>query len=283
MHDMWGFTGGCHTTGTCIRYQQQCGLCPALHSQREQDISRRVWQQKAKHWTPDLFTIVAPSHWLATEVRNSLLLRDFTTEVIPNPIDTTIFQPLNRQFARKALHMPEDKSLILFGATDLFDPNKGLDLLLAALQKSSALDTMELVVFGAGKAERIVTPVPIHAMGAIQDERLLALLYNAVDMVVVPSRQESFGQVAAEALACGTPCVAFAATGLIDVIDHQQNGYLAQPYEVDDLAKAMEWVLSEADATALSHNAREKVLSHYSMDVVAKQYIAIYERILKEQ
>ncbi|MDQ7034155.1 MAG: hypothetical protein Q9P01_04775 [Anaerolineae bacterium] len=66
------------------------------------------------------------------------------------------------------------------------------------------------------------------------------------------------------------------------MIDHQENGYLAEPYQVDDLAKGIQWILSEAHAPALSHNAREKVLTHFSMDVVAKQYIALYERILGE-
>jgi glycosyltransferase involved in cell wall biosynthesis len=255
-------------------------MCPALHSQKENDISRRIWKHKQKYWTPDLFTIVAPSQWLADCVKSSSLLQNFKAEVIPNPIDTKIFQPIDKEIARKILHLPQNKRLILFGAGDILDLNKGLDLLLAALHQFDETEGIELVVFGAGKTHRLSAPVLLHSEGVIRDERFLALLYNAADVVVVPSRQENLNNTVMEALSCGTPCVAFNIGGMSDMIDHQQNGYLAEPFANEDLANGIRWVLHEADIPLVSHYAREKVQTHFSMDVVAKQYIELYQRVL---
>lgn len=62
--------------------------------------------------------------------------------------------------------------------------------------------------------------------------------------MIVPSRQEAFGQTASEAMACETPALAFAHTGLLDIIDNKINGYLAEPYDTDDLAHGIEWILN---------------------------------------
>ncbi|MDQ7034156.1 MAG: hypothetical protein Q9P01_04780 [Anaerolineae bacterium] len=77
-----------------------------------------------------------------------------------------MFQPLDKQFARKTLHLPQDKRLILFGAGDLFNPNKGLDLLLAALQSFVGTDNTELIVFGRGKEQRLSSPIHCASDGS---------------------------------------------------------------------------------------------------------------------
>jgi len=99
--------------------------------------------------------------------------------------------------------------------------------------------------------------------------------------MLVPSRQEAFGQVAVEAMACGTPVVAFGHTGLLDIIDHKVNGYLAQPLDTSDLAKGIEWILNADNSDVLSLHAREKVLSTFESHLVSKQYIELYNKLLK--
>ena len=84
-------------------------------------------------------------------------------------------------------------------------------------------------------------------------------MYSAADVMVVPSIQESFGQTASEAMACETPVVAFSTTGLTDVVDHKENGYLAKPFKADDLAHGIDWVVRNENYSTLSKNARVKV------------------------
>jgi glycosyltransferase involved in cell wall biosynthesis len=99
--------------------------------------------------------------------------------------------------------------------------------------------------------------------------------------MLVPSIQESFGQTASESLACGTPVVAFNATGLKDIVDHQQNGYLAKAYEVEDFAKGINWVLENADRYhKLSLNAREKAEREFNLELQARRYSSLFHEMV---
>jgi glycosyltransferase involved in cell wall biosynthesis len=120
-------------------------------------------------------------------------------------------------------------------------------------------------------------------LGRLDDEISVAVAYNAADVVVVPSRQESFSKVAAEALACGVPVVAFNATGLRDVVDHLSSGYLAEPYETEDLAKGLAWILETAPLSELAARAREKAASAFAVDQMADRYGKLYGTIVGDQ
>ncbi|MEH2223542.1 glycosyltransferase family 4 protein [Nostoc sp.] len=286
LHDMWGFTGGCHVTGECDRYKISCGACPQLNSGNEWDLSRWVWQRKVKAWKNLNLTLVSPSSWLAQCARSSSLFQNLRIEVIPHGLDTQKYRPINQHFAREALNLPQDKKLILFGAIEATsDRNKGFHLLQPALQelsKSGWKDDLEVVIFGASQPEN---PPDLgfktHYLGHLHDAISLATVYSAADVMLVPSLQESFGQTASESFACGTPVVAFNATGLKDIVDHQQNGYLAKPYEVEDFAKGITWVLeNEQRLQKLSFYAREKAEQEFTLELQARRYSALFEEIL---
>ena len=87
LHDMWAFTGGCHYAGECTKYTQRCGNCPLLQSHREKDLSRWIWQRKAKAWQNLPLKIVTPSKWLAECAQNSSLFAQQEIVAIPNGID----------------------------------------------------------------------------------------------------------------------------------------------------------------------------------------------------
>ncbi|MDB9430537.1 glycosyltransferase family 4 protein [Microcystis aeruginosa CS-555/01A07] len=287
IHDMWPFTGGCHYSGECDRYMKSCGSCPQLHSDQDWDISRWVWQRKAKNWKNLNLTIITPSRWLADCAKNSSLFQNLRIEVIANGLDIKTYRPIEQKLARHLLNLPHDKQLILFGAMSAnSDHRKGFQFLLPALQKLNQTKQpyqIELVVFGA--SEPIDSPdlgFKVHYLGRLNDDILLALVYSAADVMIVPSIQESFGQTASEALSCGTPVVAFNATGLKDIVEHQQNGYLAQPFEVEDLAKGIAWVLEDRERYGkLCDRAREKVVQEFSLEVQAKYYLSVYQDIYK--
>ncbi|MDZ8134018.1 MAG: glycosyltransferase family 4 protein [Nostoc sp. DedQUE04] len=286
LHDMWGFTGGCHVTGECDRYKVSCGACPQLNSGNEWDLSRWVWQRKAKAWKNLNLTLVSPSSWLAECACSSSLFQNLRIEVIPHGLDTQKYRPINQYFAREALNLPQNKKLILFGAIEATsDKNKGFHLLQPALQelsKSGWKDDLEVVIFGASQPEN---PPELgfktHYLGHLHDAISLATVYSAADVMLVPSLQESFGQTASESFACGTPVVAFNSTGLKDIVDHQQNGYLAKPYEVEDFAKGITWVLeNEQRLQKLSFYAREKAEQKFTLELQARRYSALFQEIL---
>jgi glycosyltransferase involved in cell wall biosynthesis len=232
-------------------------------------------------------TAVTPSRWLADCARKSSLFSDKRVEVIPNGLDLTVFRALDKQTARGLLGLPADKHLILFGTLHAnTDRRKGFHALKDALQifreGRERRDDCDVVVVGASRP--MAPPdfgMPIHYMGILNDDVTLALLCSAVDVVVVPSSQENLSNSVMEALACGTPCVAFDVGGMPDLIEHQRNGYLARPFEAADLACGMQWVLDDRERwRSLSKRARQKVETEFDLRIIAKRYLALYEDVL---
>jgi glycosyltransferase involved in cell wall biosynthesis len=83
-----------------------------------------------------------------------------------------------------------------------------------------------------------------------------------------------------EALSCGTPCVAFDIGGMSDMIDHQKNGYLAKPFDVDDLAMGIRWVLADENRRrSLGRAARNKVVAEYGFESIARRHVRLYEEL----
>jgi len=284
LQDMWAFTGGCHYDEECGKYENDCGYCRVLNSNRKNDLSSRILQRKRKTFLKMVDPhIVTLSSWLEQCARKSTLLKKWNVRSIPNPIDTDVFKPLNKKAARQLWNLPTDKMLVLFGAVNpLSDDRKGYDKLSGALKILKDRKNIELVVFGSGEPEEASDfGYKIHYLGHLHDEISLVSLYSAVDVMIVPSLQEALGQTATEAMACGTPVVAFANNGLLDIIDHKENGYLAKPFDIVDLAKGIGWILNNKRYDKLSRNARKKILDVFDSRVVADQYIDIFNDILE--
>lgn len=289
LHDSWPFTGGCHLPGECVRYQQLCGRCPQLGGRHERDLSRWTLRRKARLWDGLDLTIVAPSRFLAESARSSSLFRGRRIEVIPNGLDLHRYHPVKRDWAREFLGLPKDRKLILFGAVDpTSDPNKGfvhLQSALARLANGGWVNQAEVLVFGAvapqiSAAEKLKT----HYLGALHDDVSLALYYAAADLFVLPSQQENLPNTIMEAMACGTPCAAFDIGGIPDMIDHQENGYLARPFEAEDLAQGVAWVLESTERQRqLGEKARRKAEQNWGIEDVARRYADLYREVLEGQ
>ena len=276
LHDSWVFTGLCHVPYECNKYETHCGACPLLKSDKERDLAYKIFEKKLKAYKDLNLHIVTPSKWLADCVKNSALLGQFPVTVIPNCLDTEVFRPLPRKKEHK-------KPIILYGAMHAAnDKNKGLAPLLMALRMldKQGLEA-QLVVFGIEAQELPLQfeHIDVTVVGFIRDNRKLAELYTEADVMVVPSYSEVFGQTASEAMACGTPVVAFRCTGIQDVVE-EGCGYLAEPYSPEDLAKGIRYCIENNKDNVLGKAARESVEKRFAIDVVAKQYKALYESLV---
>lgn len=285
LQDMWPFTGGCHYSENCDRYTQTCGRCPQLGSTSEQDLTRTIWRRKQKAWQGINLTIVTPSQWMADCVKASSLFGQRRVEVVPFCLDTDTYKPIPKAIARDILGLPQDRQLILFGAlAATIDLRKGFNLLVDALRRLSQEglgEATEVMVFGANTPDNPPEfGFKAHYLGSFADDMSLSIVYSAADVMIVPSIQESFGQTASEALACGTPVVAFAATGLKDIVDHQNCGYLARPYEAEDLAQGISWVLEDSDRHQhLCENARARAVAQFTLRVQAQAYQKLFQEL----
>jgi glycosyltransferase involved in cell wall biosynthesis len=288
LHDSWPFTGGCFLPLDCTRYRESCGRCPVLGSSREDDLSRWVWRRKHKAWQGLNMTVIAPSRWMGACAQASSLFRGTRIEVIPNGLDVQRYKPSDRRMAREHFSLPQDKSLVLFGAKSATkDLNKGFHLLMQALHElpGSRRDTLELIIFGSPKPDQAPDMLfKAHYLGWQQDDAELSLLYSAADVFVFPSLQETLGYTAMEAMACGTPCVAFDQGGVPDLIDHEQNGYLARPFDPADLAQGIVWVLDNNERRReMAARSRQKVVQEFALGKVAARHMALYRELLEQK
>ena len=282
LHDNWAFTGGCHIKWDCEKHKTMCGSCPVLGSDKELDLSRWIWKRKEQSYKRiKNMTVIGLSRWVRDSSKESSLMNTFRHIYIPNPINTKIFKPFSQGEARNMWNIPKNKKLILFGAMGATtDINKGFEKLVEALNYIDAKD-VEFIVFGSSEPKNQPNfNFPAHYVGRLYDDVSLVSLYNAVDVMVVPSLQENLSNAIMESLSCGTPVAAFDVGGNGDLIDHKKNGYLAQPFDSQDLATGIEWILDNPDYESLKKKAREKVLREFDSHVVAEKYIRLYREIL---
>ncbi|MDR0733160.1 MAG: glycosyltransferase family 4 protein [Dysgonamonadaceae bacterium] len=282
MHDMWSCTGICHHARDCNRYQHECGNCFHLNSTCRKDISHRIFRKKKKILKNSRVVFVGCSKWLANRASSSELLPKESVYSIPNPLDINLFKRMNREDVRKQLRLPADKYLLLFGALNVTDKQKGFDYLTAGLkhleqQFPEIYRKTELVIFGQVKSKiPSIANLPIHSMNYLTDESKIITLYNAVDLFVTASLEENLPNTIMEAMACGTPCVGFNTGGIPEMIDHKINGYVAEYKSPEDLAAGINWCLNPENSSKLPEEAMLKVKNCYAENIVAKQYIDLY-------
>lgn len=285
-HDNWPFTGGCHVRMGCDKFKQECGQCPQLQSNRRKDWSYRLLKAKKKAIAKANITVISPSMWMDHNVAVSRLLSGFEHYIIPNPIDTDKFTPIDKKEIRQKYHFDSNGIIILFGAVGATaTPYKGYSYLLQALEllEKNLKDDIVInaAVFGASDGDkREGKRISVRYLGYLSEDQM-AEAYNLADVYVVPSLEDSFNNTVAESLSCTTPVVAFATGGIKDIIDHKENGYLAKYKDAADLARGIEWVLKKNENNILGKNGRKKVESNYNISVVAKKYVDIYGKVCK--
>lgn len=286
LHDRWPFTGGCHILQGCDAYQRNCGYCPQLGSKRGNDLSRRCWNIKNRAFLGKNFHIVCPSRQLAYEASQSSLLSKSEIVVIPNGVDTNVFQPINKKLARHLLGLPQDDlPVLLFGAVAATsDYNKGFDLLEGALMRvrEKWRQPFRCLVFGSAG------PVTVQHtsfgemvyLGILHDDVALALAYNAADMFICPSREENLPTTILESMACGTPTVAFEIGGIPDMVRHGENGFVVFPYQTEKMAEYIMRFLKDKNLCKhMGEAACRDVKEYFSLSSVAKRYIELYKSI----
>lgn len=285
-HDNWPFTGGCHVRLGCDKYKEGCGCCPQLMSKKKRDWSYRLMRAKKKAIKSGNLTVISPSSWMDNNVKESYLFSGIPHGIIPNPIDSQIFKPMDKAAIRKKLGIDEKKTILLFGAINASTtPYKGYDYLLKALDLLERdlppeID-IEAVVFGAKHGEeRQNSRIKIHYLGFLNEEQM-AEAYNCADIYVVPSLEDSFNNTVVESFACETPVVAFATGGITDIINHKINGYLAEYKNAEDLAQGVKWLLEGDNRAVSGKNGREKVLTTYDTTVIGKKYVELCKGLLQ--
>jgi glycosyltransferase involved in cell wall biosynthesis len=288
LHDMWPFCGTEHLASDVpsARWRTGYEVGNRPDGQSGLDLDRLVWRLKRRAW-PRPYALVTPSNWLGECAEQSALLAGWPRGVIPNPLDTRLFSPQDRDEARRELQLPRDVPIVLYGAVlARKDPRKGYDLLkasLASLAHRPGAAKPLCVAFGeAGASDGVPGGVTVKWVGRVDDDEKLARLYSAADVMVVPSRLENLAQTATEAQACGCPVAGFAVTGMPDAVAHGETGYLARAFDADDLARGIAWILDDAHGRRrLRVAARERAVRLWSSGSVAERYVSAFAKAIR--
>jgi glycosyltransferase involved in cell wall biosynthesis len=140
---------------------------------------------------------------------------------------------------------------------------------------------VEVVIFGKNKHFDVSQlPFKVVQLSLITSQTELAEVYSLADVFVTPSIEDNLPNTVMEALSCGTPVVAFNVGGIPEMVDHMQNGYLAEFESADDMAKGIFTMLYADNEAELSANARSKVLNTFNNEKVGNQYLEIYNSVL---
>lgn len=282
LHDMWFFTGGCHYDGYCGGYESGCGNCPLVFKRGERDVSWRNFEDKKASMNTIHAVIVGPSQWIVECAEKSAVLSGKKIVCLPNMLDVERYCPMeDKVYLRRKYRVVADKKVILFGAADAGTENKtkGFSFLMSALTMLPR-DEYQLAVFGnAGSDIHLPQGFDVILLGFISDEKELTEIYNIADVLVNPSIQESFGYTACEAMACGTPVVAFPVGGLREQITHLENGYLAEFQNAQDIAKGI--IYCAENREQLGVQARKSAV-RYSYEHVAVKYLELMKTEMGE-
>lgn len=281
-HDMWYCTAICHHSYGCMRFTEMCRDCRFLASPSANDLASRVWKRKEGMFDNGV-CMVALSEWIKERISASAITGGCKCRVIPNSIDCGIYHPgYDRTLVREKFGISPDRIVVIFGAAKLNDPIKGSGMLFEAIERCKYRDGMTLLLFGNIKDDDdFLRRIPCSCVyaGSIYDEGERAALYAAADIAAVPSHYETFGQVIAEAAACGTPALAFDNGGQSDIIEHKRNGYLAVYPDIDDLARGLEWLV-ENRSEEMRRYASESIAGRFSPESVAERHLDLYRELV---
>jgi glycosyltransferase involved in cell wall biosynthesis len=271
LHDMNAFTGGCHHAETCEGFKFECRNCPQL-SAKYPNYNHQNWTRKSQSNLANL-SIIAPSKWMNDASLASSLFRNQPHFIIPNAIDTTVFKVYDKHFAKSFFNAPPSQKIVLFAVQNASTPLKGMHYILNILDKFSK--NISFLVVGNYDIKAIhKNIIPI---GTIHDERLMALVYNAADVLVLPSLAENLPNVIVESLSCGTPVVAFDVGGIPELIHHGKNGYLVEKGNAQSLFEHINEALNTDWDTI---NISKKSHALFNLDKQAAAYCAVFENAL---
>lgn len=286
MHDFNPMTGGCHYPDKCTKFFSDCSECPQL-AIKKLNITSFVLKDKRCTYGNKIHVVVA-SNWLKKLVEKSYVFSDAECSLIPIGIDVERFKILDRKKCKKNFGFSEDTKIILMGAQLVKARTKGYAELVEMfgmlkeeqyIQRLMECDKIKLVSFGYGGEVFDSLGISNVNMGFIDDRDRLCELYNAADVFIFPSIQETFGMTAVEAMACGIPVIAYDVCAMQDIIINGINGYKIDRGNYKDMAQTLVKVLRGADGPMDPYLCRQRIVEKYSLQYETDEMLNLYNQI----
>ena len=281
LHDLIPITGGCHYPGECDHFTRQCGNCPQQKKPGPLDDTYKFFCIKDRCYSGKNLHLVGNSEWTTSQIRRSGLAKyAISIQTIHYGLDVEKYKPVDKLCARRALGISDDRFVVGFACSDFSEERKGAALLLEALKILSAQENL-LLTFGAGKWPS-ASGIETMQLGTLNSPQLQCLFYSALDVFAMPSRVETFGNVALEAMACETPVIAYAAGGLTDVVVDRETGLLEPEIgSVSGLARMLQWMWQHPkERIGMGMAGRQRVIRNFSDSLMASRYTKLYHELV---
>lgn len=285
MMDMAPMTGGCHYAWDCTGYTRQCGACPGIFSDNPKDKTNKNWKKKSAFIEKTNITPIAGSEWQYKQLKQSSLFKNKPHHKLLLPIDDRIFIPSDKITARKEFGLPLDKRLIFFGSVNANEYRKGFKELTTALSLLSddrsftGNEDIHLVIAGKFNKELNEGLAYSHSFLGFLDHDRLAQAFNASDVFVCPSIQDSGPMMINQSVMCGTPVVSFETGVAPDLVHTGVTGYCAKIGDTEDLAKGIKFVLglSKHELEIMQRNCCELAKEFCNPQTTARQMVKYIE------
>lgn len=286
--DMNHFTGGCHFSWGCEGYIHGCSeQCPAILNVEQKVTAKINFEEKLKNARKANFQVIAGSGLTLEQARESKIYKD-QTEIynVNSLIDTNILNNKNRSFAKQIFSFSNDLFYILAGSQNMEDPRKGFSYLIDALEildktlpESQKEKIVLLVVSNITSKEFESVSFKKEKIDYIKDYRLLSLLYQATDVFVNTSIEDSGPMMVSEALACGTPVVGFDTGIVMNMVIDDYNGVKIPMKDSQKLADGIKKIfdLEKNQYNTYSENAVKQVEEFSSYEYAEKIFSKILE------
>jgi glycosyltransferase involved in cell wall biosynthesis len=278
--DMNHFTGGCHFAWDCKGYIEGCNECPAITSSYGKDLAKINFETKLENSRKGKFKILTGSGWTMNQAKESLIYKNQSDIVnINSLIDINVFNNKSRSFAKQIFNLEDNNFYILMGCQNANAKRKGFEYLLDSLKiLYSNLNQNQRSKIKVLIVSKIVShnfdeiPFDKQHIDYINDYRLLSLLYQATDVFVNSSIEDSGPMMVSEALACGTPVVGFDMGVVTNMVVNGYNGYKAINKDAKDLAKGIEIIfnLTIQERKQYIDNASKQVESYSSLESASR-------------
>jgi glycosyltransferase involved in cell wall biosynthesis len=281
LHDMNPFTGGCHQSDGCEKYTSTCVSCFQLEGTRNERISKKNLQYKAKGLQAiknNQLKILTPSQWLCNLSKVSKCFSRFEHFQIPNIINFPIGN-ITKTEARLFFNINEDERVLLFVANTTNNNRKGIDVLIKALEDIKAKEKTRLLIIGKN-SPGLINDINKTELGFVTDKIILKNAYIASDVFLLPSIAENFPNTIVESLLCGTPVIASKVGGIVEQI-HSENGILVPVKDVKGWTSAINSFFEnqkQFNSQIISHKAFEK----YNHQMILEKHLNLYTHITSQ-
>lgn len=267
-------TGGCHYPWDCQGIAKGCRNCPMVDS-GVMKIAIRLNFLYKQAYLPKGRNVILPTEFDRIRLEHSKLWKHAQWHKQLETIDENLFSPVNDKSVLKSqFGIPADKKVVFMGSANLNEIRKGMSVLVEAVPLVKHKDVFYLV---AGR-ENVFVGVPNVVFIGHVDMETLAKAYQAADVFVCPSLEDSGPQMLNMAVMSGVPAVAFPVGSALDLIKTGETGYLASFGSAADLAAGMDYLLdlSSTDYEKLSKNCRDLALRLFSKKATMDFYNALF-------